>query len=349
MRASPLPRRTRAAAAGLAAALALLAVAGAKADDPDSTRSEVKRLEQANEAIAVRSRDALLELYALESRLKGAERRTEHLRSRARALDRAQASAKRRLAIARRARSAAERQLADRLTTLYKQGDLDPLAVLLGAESLADGVSALDNLSRLAQQNGDIIGQLRKTRRDLKAALSELGEREAELRRLLASAEGARASIAATRLERTSYLEGLAQSRRLNEAELVELVERAATAEAKAEALTQVLTEASPPATPEAAAEPAAQVQDAQGTITVLATGYALSGHTATGLPVGWGVAAVDPAVIPLGTVMLVPGYGEAVAADTGSAVRGAVIDLWFPTVAEALSWGTRTVTITLQ
>jgi 3D (Asp-Asp-Asp) domain-containing protein len=80
----------------------------------------------------------------------------------------------------------------------------------------------------------------------------------------------------------------------------------------------------------------------------VTATGYSLSGFTATGLPVGWGIAAVDPAVIPLGTRLIVPGYGEAVAADTGSAVRGAAIDLWFPTVGQALAWGTRAVTVTL-
>ena len=37
---------------------------------------------------------------------------------------------------------------------------------------------------------------------------------------------------------------------------------------------------------------------------------------------------------------MTIPGYGEAVAADTGGAVKGAMIDLWFPTVAEALALG---------
>ena len=67
------------------------------------------------------------------------------------------------------------------------------------------------------------------------------------------------------------------------------------------------------------------------------------------GLPVGWGVAAVDPSVIPLGTHMTVPGYGEAVAADVGGAVRGAVIDLWFPTVAQANAWGRRSVTVILH
>jgi 3D (Asp-Asp-Asp) domain-containing protein len=84
-------------------------------------------------------------------------------------------------------------------------------------------------------------------------------------------------------------------------------------------------------------------------TLTVVATGYSLGGRTSTGLPVGWGVAAVDPSVIPLGTHMSIPGYGDAVAADTGGAVHGAVIDLWFPTTAQANAWGRRTVTIALR
>jgi len=81
----------------------------------------------------------------------------------------------------------------------------------------------------------------------------------------------------------------------------------------------------------------------------VSSTGYALPGRTATGIPVGWGVVAVDPSVIPLGTRMTIPGYGEGVAADTGSAVRGATIDLWFPTLAQARAWGRQAVTITLH
>ena len=83
--------------------------------------------------------------------------------------------------------------------------------------------------------------------------------------------------------------------------------------------------------------------------LTVLATGYSLAGATATGVPVGWGVVAVDPSVIPLGTRMTIPGYGEGVAADTGGTVHGLTIDLWFPTRAQALAWGRRTVTVTLH
>jgi 3D (Asp-Asp-Asp) domain-containing protein len=46
---------------------------------------------------------------------------------------------------------------------------------------------------------------------------------------------------------------------------------------------------------------------------------------------------------------MTIPGYGEGVAADTGGSVAGSRIDLWFPTEAEALAWGSRTVTVTLH
>ena len=54
-------------------------------------------------------------------------------------------------------------------------------------------------------------------------------------------------------------------------------------------------------------------------------------GRTATGVQVTYGIVAVDPDVIPLGTRMFIPGYGYAIAADTGGAVKGYIIDLGFP------------------
>ncbi len=67
---------------------------------------------------------------------------------------------------------------------------------------------------------------------------------------------------------------------------------------------------------------------------------------TATGARAQYGVIAVDPRFIPLGTRVYVPGYGYAVAADTGGAIKGARIDLCFDTVAECIRWGRRSVTI---
>ena len=347
MRAKSLPRPARAAATGLAVAVALLAVAVAKADDPVTLRGKAQRLQSANDQLAARSQSALLELYALESRLASSERRLDSLRAEAARLARAQVSARERLRIARHARAEAERQLADRLTVLYIQGEPDPLAVVLGADSLSDAISALDSLNRLAAQDETIIRRVRKTTAELRSSLVELETRRAALRRLISKATAARASLSAARLERTSYLEGLAQARRLNERQLAALVAEADAIDARAQELQADPTAAAASTTSTGSAT-TAPVSSGQ-TITVVATGYSLAGQTATGLPVGWGIAAVDPSFIPLGTRMTVPGYGEAVAADTGSAVRGAVIDLWFPTVAQALAWGSRAVVVTVH
>jgi 3D (Asp-Asp-Asp) domain-containing protein len=78
------------------------------------------------------------------------------------------------------------------------------------------------------------------------------------------------------------------------------------------------------------------------------AVAYFLPGSTALGVPVRMGVVAVDPRLIPLGTKLHVPGYGPGLAADVGYAIKGRVIDLWFPTTAKARQWGRRTVTITV-
>lgn len=83
----------------------------------------------------------------------------------------------------------------------------------------------------------------------------------------------------------------------------------------------------------------------------VTTTGYSaeqpgLNDTTATGARARHGVVAVDASVIPLGTRIYVPGYGHAIAADTGGAVRGNHVDLCFDTVEEARAWGRRPVTI---
>lgn len=51
---------------------------------------------------------------------------------------------------------------------------------------------------------------------------------------------------------------------------------------------------------------------------------------TATGIPLAKGVAAIDPSYIPYGTRMYIPGYGEALAADTGGGINGRMIDLGY-------------------
>jgi len=75
-------------------------------------------------------------------------------------------------------------------------------------------------------------------------------------------------------------------------------------------------------------------------------TGPWADGVTATGVKAGYGIAAVDPDVIPLGTRLYIPGYGHALAADVGGAIKGNRIDLCFDTHQEAVRFGRRTVKV---
>lgn len=87
---------------------------------------------------------------------------------------------------------------------------------------------------------------------------------------------------------------------------------------------------------------------DRARSIQVVSTAYdASAGNTtATGLKVSRGTVAVDPRVIPLGSHLYVEGYGEAIACDTGGAIKGRRIDVWFRSRGEALRWGRRTVRV---
>lgn len=66
------------------------------------------------------------------------------------------------------------------------------------------------------------------------------------------------------------------------------------------------------------------------------------------GLPLAHGIVAVDPNVIPMGTRLYVEGYGDAIAADQGNAIKGNRIDLFFDSHQEALNYGMKTVKVTL-
>ncbi|MGA7092696.1 MAG: 3D domain-containing protein [Candidatus Cybelea sp.] len=91
--------------------------------------------------------------------------------------------------------------------------------------------------------------------------------------------------------------------------------------------------------------------RSAMSAMQMIATAYTAgsaggSGMTAIGRRAGYGIVAVDPRIIPIGTRLYILGYGYAVAGDTGGAIVGHRIDLGFDTLRGALLFGRRGVTV---
>jgi 3D (Asp-Asp-Asp) domain-containing protein/septal ring factor EnvC (AmiA/AmiB activator) len=327
-----------AAIAGVLVTVTLPSAGAAENPRVDRDRSD---LGSPSHAVDRRADRALLELYALEASLATARAERERLRGQSVRLSRAEAALARRVAIVRRSLELSHDRVATTLRRLYVDGAADPIAVILGARSLDEAILGIDSLERAAEQT-------RRLARELEAGLGRvhrLEESLAEQRRFLETARR-RAEAAVEELERRvsargSYVAWLRRRGALLRARVPEL-ERGARAALRASV--ELVEAESPTAAPDAS--PVTTV--GPGTLTVDAVAYHLPGRTASGLPVGRGVVAVDPAVIRLGTRLFVPGYGRAVAADVGSAIKGTVIDLWFPTREQALEWGRRTVTITI-
>ncbi|MRA81118.1 enterotoxin, partial [Bacillus thuringiensis] len=101
-------------------------------------------------------------------------------------------------------------------------------------------------------------------------------------------------------------------------------------------------------------------IQSAKRELTVVATAYTADpsengtyggrvltamGHDLTANP-NMRIIAVDPKIIPLGSKVWVEGYGEAIAGDTGSAIKGNRIDVLMGSKSKAMNWGRQTVKV---
>jgi 3D (Asp-Asp-Asp) domain-containing protein len=347
---------------GISAALVLLAGSAAAAAGPGA-RERAASLRASSSALGTREHAALLGLYSLDTKLRAAQARLASLQKQELQLRAEQALLSQQVTATRHTLVASQALLGNNLRTLYKQGDVSALAVVLGSQSLDDAMTQLDDLRSVADQSRRVVQLTANATIRLTRLRATLTAKRAHVDAAVASATQTTNELASARAARVSFIATLRNRQRLQAAQIAALaaaarksaqksqeLQAAAVAGAAATGASPDVTTSSEPTTTTGTA-PAAQIPaPATGrTLTVSSTGYSLPGRTATGLPVGWGVVAVDPSVIPLGTRLTIPGYGEGVAADTGGGVRGATIDLWFPTLAQARAWGRRTVTITLH
>ena len=333
-----------------AACLCLLAVQTAGAGPSPS----VTGLQADDAQLAAKSRAAVLDLYSIDERLVSAQKRLGALQAQTAALRQEKADLGRELALAKLDTRLSQHRLASRLRFIYEQGTASSLDILMGSSSIGQAMTQLDDYDRVAQSDSDVLGQVKAASHKLIRLRVELASRVEALAATTAAASSTVDQLSTLRTDQATYIAGLQSRRALDAARIAQITAQAQAAVVLSQSLaappaaTFTTRAVSQPVTTDAIGTASATASGAQ-TLTVSATAYDLPGHTATGLPVGWGIVAVDPSVIPLGTHMMIPGYGEAVAADTGGAVIGDTIDIWFPTAAQATAWGRRTITITLN
>jgi len=312
-----------------AAVLTLVATSAALAAPGSAGHAQTSSAQR----LSSRAHQALLSLYALDSQLQSWRTRVGSLEAQAVALQKQRSALRQELGAARTSLKSGQHELALELRALYERGNVDPVAVMLGAASLTKGLRQLDALSRVADQSKQMVAVTTAAHLRLQGSRVRLAEAERRLALSLSAARAGEQRLAAAAAARLAYVSSLRGQERLQTAKVRSVEAVAQAAQQKSQQL-----QGPTPAPPSAG----------KHQLVVSATCYDLPGSTATGMPVGRGVVAVDPSVIPLGSRLYIPGYGNGVAADVGGGIQGNTIDLWYPTYAECAAWGRRTVTITV-
>ena len=332
-------------------AIVVLSAAAAALGSPNSP---TQSLQKRGTSLAQREHAALLDLYAAESQLARAHSAAVTVHARQDAVAAERRSLTRHAALIRSSLRVAQSRVGQALRDLYMQGQPDPIAIFLGAESLDEAIASIDSITRSTRQNKRLIADIRQTQRSVRRIELRLAARSRDLAVASAAATASTARLQRAVAERVGVVSSLRRQQDVTRLEVARLEQQAKAAQERSAKLTPAPAPAplaaptTTSATTTSSTTTTATAPSGTRTLVVDAVAYHLAGKTASGLPVGVGVIAVDPRVIPLGTRVFVPGYGPAVAADVGTAIIGNIIDLWMPSTAQARAWGRRTVTITI-
>lgn len=270
--------------------------------------------------------------------------------------------------LAKQAASLAKRKAyaKERLQSLQRSADdRNVVNALLSADSLSDFFNRAYALAVLQTADNHNMDELVQSYHDMQTVQAHLQSSKANLDQEKVQLDQQTAELQ-TQIEQMKtnlsqsrdQLAKIAQEKSTEEAKLAAqkaAAEKAAN-ERKAAATKTVATAATTDAAASQQADLAGKASGKSGqSIQVQATAYSTAtpglgryGSTGIDLIKNPNCIAVDPSVIPLGSLVMVPGYGYAIAGDTGGAIKGHIIDVHFPTVAQCVSWGRRSITITI-
>lgn len=219
---------------------------------------------------------------------------------------------------------------------------------------------AIHEYQQKLDEQGSLIDQQKKDMSTQKKKEKELNKKVIELNDKLKEQEDKASSLEEQKSKVESENEQLKKDlsyKKDKEAKaLVKKEEEKAKAELVAKAEPEKVSPRPEPKIASVKEEPKQETKAAGKTVTVEATAYTAmcaegcTGVTATGVNLkdnpNKKVIAVDPSVIPLGSKVYVPGYGTAVAADTGGGINGNEIDIHVPNESTATSWGRRNIQV---
>lgn len=221
-----------------------------------------------------------------------------------------------------------------RVRAMYVNNSDGYLDVILSSNNLSDFISKMDMISKVMDFDRNLINKLKEQKQTITNQKKVLDDKNAKLQQLKASNETALASLSKDIKEQKQLLsQATEKEKQLVAAQTVQA--STASSVSQSGTLSRGMSKS---------------VSYSQA-LTMTATAYSGDAITASGTATarnsgGYSTIAVDPRVIPLGSRVYVEGYGYAVAEDTGGAIKGNRIDLFFPTEGECESWGVRSVKV---
>lgn len=276
--------------------------------------------------------------------------------------------------------------LDNRVRNMYKTNMTSNILVsIITSESISDLFSKVQAISKIVSTDKEILSDINKKKVELDLTIETLNTKNSELVSLKNTIEEDLKTVQNKKIEQEQYVEQLnsekesvfsvieeneklliskplsiANSSSASASELqsaidtlnsyIPLLNSSTTINMAKEGISNAqarISELNTPSIPTTGTN----IGEALKTLTMESTAYYGHGITASGFkpvrnPDGISTIAVDPNVIPLGSKVYVSGYGIAIAADTGGAIKGNIIDVYLNSYEECVSWGRREVTV---
>ena len=210
-------------------------------------------------------------------------------------------------------------------------------------ESLNDSMQSLQELNQKAKATQ---AKLETDRQELASQAKELDSRILALRQKLDQNKDALAKIAADK-EVEKQRQAAEQARQKREQEEASKQQAAQTSQASQNTASSSAQSTTTPSTTTTGTSGKVMYMESTA-YSYAETGASYFTASGTDLRANPMAVAVDPSVIPLGTLLEVEGYGVALALDTGGAIKGNIIDVHFDSVSKCTQWGRRQVKVTI-